>query len=91
MCLTCENFQRDLTASGSVFQRFYALHIYALNVVDITYTTGSIDCRNDIDLMIQCIRRNRYACERINIWMVGDDCFVDLYKLRDTRIGEKTV
>jgi hypothetical protein len=91
MCLTCDNFKRDLTASGSVFKDFYGLHFYGINVVDVSYNTGSLHCKNDTDLMIECLRTNGYSFERIEIWMLGDDCIIDLHKLRDTRIGEKTV
>jgi hypothetical protein len=88
MCLTCDNLERDLTASGSIFNRFRVLHHPELNVVDIFYNTGSALCKNNIDRMINCLRGNRYACERISIWNVITDCFVDLHKVRDTRICE---
>jgi hypothetical protein len=85
MCQTCYNFKRDLTATGSEFQHYYGLHFYRRNVADVSYTTGPLTSNGDIDLMIDCLRRNRYACERIEIYMVGNTCIVDLHKLRDTR------
>jgi hypothetical protein len=88
MCLTCENFRRDLIASGSVFQRFCGLHLYGINVVDVSYKTGSLLYKNDIDLMIECLRTNGYSCEKIEMYMLDDSCNVDLHKLR---IGEKKV
>jgi hypothetical protein len=87
MCLTCDNFKRDLAVSGFPCFDFFGMHIYSRNAVDVSFRVGPLFHDDDSDFLVDCLNRNSYICKRVKIWHSRGEYYVDIRKLCDTRIA----
>jgi len=88
MCVTCYHFKRDLASWGVACTRFFGMHCHRNSkVVDVCFSAGTHLKRDTVCNLVDCLKRNRYACKSINVRNVDGTYYVDIFKLfyTDTR------
>jgi len=88
MCVTCYNFKRDLSYWEIACPRFFGMHCHRNSKkVDVSFTVGKSLRPETVRHLVDCLKRNRYACKRIDVRNVDGYYFIDIRKLlyTDTR------
>jgi len=87
MCVTCENFRRDLAAWGVTCLDFWGRHYFSgsRRVVDVSFSAGPFLMEANIHHLVDCLRRNRYSCRGLRARTHDDEHYIHIDRLVDTR------